>query len=238
MDSISFGTLPYASDLYDEGIDQLNLPVGPGAPDAYFLLDDARKLRRDVRNFGDTLVYWTARFTGSDGWVKWNPALVWDGLWINGTVNMTTDSLFFVRDGAEVIITYRHNLSRTWNITLSRGWNIISLPVTLSDQSFTSLFPSCVDAAYTYNPVTRGYVTHSVLESGRGYWVLSRTDTTYTRTGAPLYNYTHNLGKAGIWLVRFSERLISGISMLCRIRFLTGICGNICLRLLQDIPVR
>ncbi len=56
----------------------------------------------------------------------------------------------------------------TKNISVDAGWNMISLPVTVADSDKTTLFPSAISAAFSYEG---GYETKSKLANGFGYWL-------------------------------------------------------------------
>ncbi len=193
LDSIFFGTLPYASGQYDPGIDQFNYPAPPGMADAYFISDDFRELRKDIRHFGDTLIVWKAVFDGADGWVKWNPHRTWEGCYIEDEIDMTADSIYHVSDGDTVWFYYHHNFEVDWVIDLKRGWNLISAPTYLDDHSAAELFPTAVPPIYEYNSLIGAYEAVDEATPGPGYWVLIPEDTTYTFRGRPVYSYNEEL---------------------------------------------
>lgn len=55
------------------------------------------------------------------------------------------------------------------SIWLNQGWNMVSLPVTLSDTSVAAVFGDRVDAALTWDG--QQYVAAETLQPGVGYWV-------------------------------------------------------------------
>ncbi len=69
------------------------------------------------------------------------------------------------------------------------GWNLVSLPVILADSSVSSIFPMAAGGlAYSYNSTTGSYDFASSIVPGKGYWILSYIDTSYTICGGtPLY---------------------------------------------------
>jgi hypothetical protein len=90
------------------------------------------------------------------------------------------------------------DLGATWTFKLVKGWNLISIPLTLSDNSVDAFFPSTVKANLTdmwyydsgnwiYYSGTRGYspkYAHlTTLTPGKGYWVKLNSDATFTVTG-------------------------------------------------------
>jgi len=53
--------------------------------------------------------------------------------------------------------------------TVQQGWNMVSLPVTMSDRSKTVVFPTSVSNAFAYTP--GGYANRDTLDYGLGYWL-------------------------------------------------------------------
>ena len=53
-------------------------------------------------------------------------------------------------------------------LSLQKSWNLVSLPVTVSDYSKSVLFPTSVSAAFAYDGA---YQSAGVLTNGAGYWL-------------------------------------------------------------------
>lgn len=53
--------------------------------------------------------------------------------------------------------------------TVSEGWNLLSLPVSVDDPRKTVVFPGASSPAYTFSQT--GYTVEDSLNYGRGYWV-------------------------------------------------------------------
>ncbi len=51
---------------------------------------------------------------------------------------------------------------------LSTGWNLVSVPLQLTDYQTSTIFPSSSSQVYSYQ---NGYLTKSTLQNGKGYWV-------------------------------------------------------------------
>ena len=62
------------------------------------------------------------------------------------------------------------------------GWNIVSLPLTLSDRRTVSVFPSAVSQAYSFEPGF-GYTGMDTLTNGHGYWLKFHDSLTVSMTG-------------------------------------------------------
>lgn len=55
------------------------------------------------------------------------------------------------------------------------GWNLISVPLVLEDNSLPAAYPTATGGAYMYSPHA-GYSLTSQVENGKGYWVKFDTD--------------------------------------------------------------
>lgn len=53
-------------------------------------------------------------------------------------------------------------------ISIKNGWNLISIPLNLSNMHISTIFPQAVSPAYKYN---NGYITEDTLKTGTGYWI-------------------------------------------------------------------
>jgi hypothetical protein len=80
------------------------------------------------------------------------------------------------------IITSSSQISYT--IALSRGWNMISLPVNVSNASVGAIFGSNVTTVYGWTGTS--YTLRSAVEPKRGYWALSSSNYNITVTGTPV----------------------------------------------------
>lgn len=66
------------------------------------------------------------------------------------------------------------------DITLSRGWNLIGGPGGPVDLSHLLSSESIIAPVYGYDADEKNYFETSVILPGRGYWLLSEIDTTFT----------------------------------------------------------
>ncbi len=69
----------------------------------------------------------------------------------------------------------------TRQYAVNAGWNMISVPLTVSDYSRTNLYPSSISDAFKYNG---GYVAQSILENKIGYWLKFSDTRDVTMSGA------------------------------------------------------
>jgi hypothetical protein len=113
-------------------------------------------------------------------------------VWIHVTFHPTASGL------QEGRVTFTHNGSTSpdtvhvegtgyqtvnVNVSLSTGWNMISNPVTASNDSVRVLYPTSVNA-YAYS-FSGGYVQDYTMENGTGYWQKFPSATSQAVTGLP-----------------------------------------------------
>ncbi len=85
-------------------------------------------------------------------------------------------------------ITSNHSLSATFAMgvflsspdTLNKGWNIVSVPLTVTDYHKTVLFPTAISEAFAY---LGSYEIKSILANDVGYWLKSAVGQTVTISG-------------------------------------------------------
>jgi hypothetical protein len=73
-------------------------------------------------------------------------------------------SMFAARLGTNDI-----QVSTEREVSLSTGWNLVSLPVLPENDSVAAVFPGAVSNAFAYT--TGGYVTAAAMDPGAGYWL-------------------------------------------------------------------
>jgi uncharacterized protein (TIGR02145 family) len=96
--------------------------------------------------------------------------------------------------------------SITAQVLTKAGWNLISIPVCLTDSCKSILFPDAVSPAYAYQG---GYVTKDTLLNGIGYWLKFPEDKNIPLFGAERYTDT--------FTVKQGWNLIGSISFLVRV---------------------
>lgn len=85
------------------------------------------------------------------------------------------------------------NVEVTYEVT--SGWNMLSLPLEVTDNSPGNVFPGHVGDVYTYDPATANYVAVDSIIPGEGYFVLFFADTTITHTAPPVLSITEVLSR-------------------------------------------
>jgi hypothetical protein len=81
-------------------------------------------------------------------------------------------------------------------ISLTPGWNMVSIPLKICNNSKDSVFPG-VAAVYTWNPISKSYVTPTTIEPEIGYWVAVTANKTIVVTGTPVLTWIRDDIKAG-----------------------------------------
>ncbi|MCE1188232.1 MAG: hypothetical protein LWX56_03745 [Ignavibacteria bacterium] len=66
------------------------------------------------------------------------------------------------------------------SISLASGWNLVSVPLVLSNMSAASVFPAASSPVYGFNA---GYITASTLTNTAGYWVKMNSASTINVSG-------------------------------------------------------
>jgi len=87
-------------------------------------------------------------------------------------VDATADSIrftFITRSGVTIDSYTLYKPTNSSSIKVNKGWNMLSLPLAISDTRLSSIFPTAASMAYRY---TDGfYLAKDSLERGIGYWV-------------------------------------------------------------------
>ena len=93
---------------------------------------------------------------------------------------------------SDTIIITRAN---TLTLNLKAGWNMVSIPVTPTDNSTSAVFPG-VAGIFAWNATSRSYYVPTVIDPKEGYWVAVTENTTMTISGTPIETWTTDI-KAG-----------------------------------------
>ncbi len=73
--------------------------------------------------------------------------------------------------------------STTYGISMSAGWNLLSVPLLVNDYRRTVLFPTAVSPAYAYDA---GYKIRDTLSNGLGYWLKFSSTTSIPISGTSI----------------------------------------------------
>ena len=80
-------------------------------------------------------------------------------------------------------------LEKEWEIPLSEGWNLISVP---SAHPNITCPPEMITPLYAYNGDQYVAITAEEPEGGTGYWCSAASPTTLRMTGVPVTSYQRN----------------------------------------------
>ena len=89
-------------------------------------------------------------------------------------------------------------VEETYSKTLYKGWNLVSLPLTPSDNSISSVLASVwdnVSVVYRYNATSKQFERASTMDPGTGYFVYVTQNCTWTYNGTPYTSMSIELKK-------------------------------------------
>lgn len=124
-------------------------------------------------------------FQSSDGGTNWNEIALPESLkGITALDVSVQDSLgLFIATSGDGVYRYAQP-SETAALTVRAGWNLISVPRLMANNSVNDLLPSAISQAFSYEA---GYHTEDTLANGVGYWVKFRSPQVIPFTG-PTFN--------------------------------------------------
>jgi len=184
------------------GFDSLDVAAAPPGMSYYTYFElpvFPNYLETDIRKWTspyDTEITWILKIVKASGItssLSWNQSdLPQQGTFtlnVNGVdLNMKNENSATAPGDANLEIKYTLNDVVNYNFS-QQGWYLISLPVTPTNNSLSTLFPTAL-AAFAYNSTTGAYYSVSSLETKKGYWLLIPGATNVTISGARLNSYT------------------------------------------------
>jgi uncharacterized protein (TIGR02145 family) len=84
---------------------------------------------------------------------------------------------------------HAHGLESTYPVQVDSGWNLLSLPASVSNGSKDFLFPSASSAAFAFHDPT-GYEQQDTLHNGVGFWLKFDSSETVNITGELIFKDT------------------------------------------------
>ncbi len=140
-------------------------------------------LSRDVRNSEDIPATFQLLCSGQ-GKLLWRPSLMPAGNFtLNHIQDMKVDSSYEFTDGERVTIVYSQPGLDLFTISLSAGWNLLSLPVIPVSGDLMDIFSFVSTPPYRYLPEERSYQMFTSARGGIGFFLLSMVDTTFQISG-------------------------------------------------------
>ncbi|MBV6480112.1 MAG: hypothetical protein HGGPFJEG_02957 [Ignavibacteria bacterium] len=204
-DSIFFGLSQYGTNGIDTCLGERVIPPPPpkGVYDIRFTLPTNDDSKSDLRKDSAIAYVWTIKLQpSSSGYpftLHWNtsnlPALGYFYLKdiITGTivnVNMRDQNSFVLSNPGINVLKIEYSPYFIETISVSSGWNILSVPLFSGNMSTSYLFSNAISPAYSYN---NGYVTSDTLRNGKGYWLKFAGSGSYNDTGLHVISETVNI---------------------------------------------
>jgi len=205
---LNFGLDPLATDGIDASLGEQSLPPLPptGIFETRLLLPTNPQIGSisDFRNTNiDTTILWTVYIQpGPSGYpinLSWDISSLFQGNYIlkdaiTGSivnVDMKKQNTYSLTIPGinKLNIEYTQKISINYNIT--KGWNLISVPVLAQDMKYNVLFDSTSSWAYHY--YNNNYSSSLLLFRGRGYWIKFKNNQSPVISGIALDDSTIKL---------------------------------------------
>jgi len=204
--STIFGMNDEATRGFDASAGDQVLPPGFAGVESYFYYPDNPSSPADFRKLSTSyhsIGYpsnWTLKihtFSGTSG----NATIVWNSTDINGIPSNYSVTLYTPTGEVDMRTTPSYSWMSEedstyyfeilvsaeveFTLELRAGWNMVSLSVIPEDPSASSVL-SGISFYQLVSWSGSGYVTATLFEAGRGYWLLVLEDVNVTVSGAPV----------------------------------------------------
>jgi hypothetical protein len=108
-----------------------------------------------------------------------------DSVVVDGTnVGAVTEYTFTTVSANHTIVAYFSSSAGSLQFQVADKWNMISVPLVMSNYSKTSLFPTAASDAFAYQA---GYTAQTTLANGVGYWLKFTGNQSVTHNGMRRY---------------------------------------------------
>ncbi|TAK66454.1 MAG: hypothetical protein EPO24_01475, partial [Bacteroidetes bacterium] len=114
---------------------------------------------------------------------------------INGDTQLEADETFSLRvwnvtnavieDSSGNCLIMNDDSAQTYQYGVAEGWNLLSVPVIVSDARTTALYPTASSNAFSFRS-SAGYETRDTLDNGAGYWLKFAANKGVFFLGTPL----------------------------------------------------
>ena len=191
---LTFGVSSGATDLYDPRLDLLWLPSAPTEISAWFAMDDpshpaVTRLSRDIKDIVPVNIWQVVVSFTREVRVRWNPSSFGEGIYmLNDEVDMKAESVYFAAANETLTITWSEPELVAARIPVTRGWNLLSLPVRNPTADPKIVFHRLL-GPFEFNPITRSFQYASRVSSGIGYWTYSWQDLEFIVAGEPVAGF-------------------------------------------------
>lgn len=197
--SLNFGMSNNATSGLDPLFNEYELPPAPPTSvfDARFKLPGSPAVYSpsDFRDTLDQNIEWTINFqAGSAGYpvnFTWNISSLPEGTFylqdnVSGgivNINMKSQNSYSLTNSAITSLRIVYKKQRCNAILLSAGWNLASLPVLVSNNNASVVFPNTSTYIFGFSPQT-GYTSENQIQNGKGYWLKYNTGNNLSFCGS------------------------------------------------------
>ncbi|NWG27304.1 MAG: T9SS type A sorting domain-containing protein [Ignavibacteriaceae bacterium] len=179
---LTFGTAAGATDCYDPGLDMSAPPPPPGGAFDGRFVSCNEGFFTDIKatNLTEERI-WNLQYQAAEGCspvtISWNPAQLPAngyfhlvdavlGTLVNVNMRMTNSYTDVVGIGQ---LQIKYNYEFCTNYSINTNWNMISLPLGVSNSNYLTLFPNAVQGSlYGYSG---GYYSTQNIANCTGYWI-------------------------------------------------------------------
>jgi hypothetical protein len=101
------------------------------------------------------------------------------------------DNQLWVATGGQGVWVYTQ-FYKSLSFNINGGWNLLSLPLVVSNSSKSAVWDSSISPAYWYQPGL-GYISKDTIENRKGYWIKFPKSQTKIYSGSPRDSFHINL---------------------------------------------
>ncbi|MFN0157179.1 MAG: S8 family serine peptidase [Bacteroidota bacterium] len=209
FDTLTFGTSVGATDGVDPAYGEVELPPIPptGAFDTRWDIATTTGIRRDIRGLlggpGSEIVYSGRMQPGGGGYpfvLLWNSGSFPSGGFslrdqFGGSffsVDMKDQDSLVITNPAFTTFEIVYSNVTTVQSAMVNGWNMLSVPVTVSDRRTSEVFPTSISSAFSFSAAA-GYSAEDTLHYGAGYWIKFPSAQNVSVTGVARVSDTINV---------------------------------------------
>ena len=203
LDTLRFGEVSGATDSIDASYGETELSAKPpvGTFDVRWSIPRTRGLKLNLHNSlgpKDTATTYICELQpGPVGYpmtISWNA--LGHGQWklqdvsTHGSIlsfKMISNSFVTISDSTISSIEIIHSIGKSIQLNIAASWNLVSLPLNITNTNVSVLFPEAISTAFAYEG---SYIGVESLFVGKGYWLNFTAPTTREIRGAEVVNDT------------------------------------------------
>ena len=181
-----------ASTGYDPAYD-LIIPIPPPSQtESYIELNDPdypaiNRLSRSIQNSYELPVTWYIATIEEAGSLYWSPHYFPSGVFtLNGYIDMKRDSVYHYAANETLVIVYSQPDIGGGDISGCLGWNLMSLPITITIPGWTAGIDGIIAGPLEYDASIRRYINEDPPRMGFGFWLFAINPFATDIAGTPL----------------------------------------------------